>query len=319
MEAIQGAIIGDIAGSVFEGVKMPTEIDWKRIKISATPRVQQNESEEAPIDESWTFENFPLLGVPGQRATDDTILTFAVMSWIMSGAAVRYRNGEISLAYALRLFYTLYPNAGFGPMFKKWALDISGNASRREKSWGNGSCMRVSPVTTYRRDAAMDDVLYTAEMSSKPTHNTLEGVQGACAIAQITHIAREIKDKSEIMQIIRDSISFKENDYPLAKPSEEYREAYARKFTAAAHETAPAAIRVFFEAESFEETIRLAISLGGDTDTLAAMAGTIAGAFYGVPEELWEEAKKKLDPTLNLLYDNFGKTILEWERERDEF
>jgi ADP-ribosylglycohydrolase len=144
-------------------------------------------------------------------------------------------------------------------------------------SYGNGSGMRVSPVGFYAR--SLKEALKLAEESAEVTHNHPEGIKGAQTIASAIYLARMGKSKQEIKEYIED-----EFDYDLSRTCDEIRPDYC--FNETCQGCCPEAIIAFLESEDYESAVRLAVSLGGDSDTIACMTGSIAAAFYGVPDEL---------------------------------
>jgi len=212
------------------------------------------------------------------RFTDDTVLTCAV-AWALM-------HGE-SYAAHLRLFGRQYPRAGYGGRFKRWLFDMQAPGYA---SWGNGSAMRVSPVGWLCRD--MDTVLQQAAASARPTHGHPEGVRGARAVAGAVFLARTGRSKDEIRDFLQHSIG-----YDMQRSLDDLRPSYA--FDVSCAGSVPEAMLCFLESESFEDALRNAVSLGGDSDTQACMAGAVAEAWYGgVPEDIARETRARLDRNL---------------------
>ncbi|NJK81967.1 MAG: ADP-ribosylglycohydrolase family protein [Chloroflexaceae bacterium] len=208
---------------------------------------------------------FPLFS-PQCHFTDDTVLTVAVADAVM-------RN--VSFTYAIKQYYHLYPNAGYGKMFIQWA-----SSEEREpyNSWGNGGAMRVSPIAWAFND--LQDVLGEVEASAAATHNHPEGVKGAQAVAAAIFMARMGQSKREIKQYVETTFGYNVST-PLAKLREQHT------FDVSAHGSVPPAIVAALESSDVESAIRNAISLGGDSDTQACIAGAIAEALYGgVPDHI---------------------------------
>jgi ADP-ribosylglycohydrolase len=225
---------------------------------------------EKDNNRSLDFELFH----PDCRFTDDTVLTIAVAKAILE---------KMPYALLVREYALEYPAAGYGGTFKKW---MTGEINGAYNSWGNGSAMRVSAVGWAFAD--LETVLTEAKKSAVITHNHPEGIKGAKAIAAAVFMARSGQSKAAIKEYI--STTF---DYDLERTIAEIRPDYA--FDVSCQGSVPEAIIAFLEGKGFEETIRLAISLGGDSDTIAAMAGGIAEAFYGgVPEAIETEVRKRL-------------------------
>jgi ADP-ribosylglycohydrolase len=206
---------------------------------------------------------FPLFS-EGCRYTDDTTLTVAVADAIMNGK---------DYADTIREYGRAHPLAGYGSSFIAWLDDP--NAGPYD-SWGNGSAMRVSPVA-WLFDT-MEEVLIEAEKSAAVTHNHPEGIKGAQAIASSIFLARNGSSKEEIKKWIEDGFG-----YDLNRTIDEIRPTY--EFDVSCQGSVPEAIIAFLESENYEDCIRKAISIGGDSDTIAAMSGSIAEAYYGYISE----------------------------------
>lgn len=210
-------------------------------------------------------EVFPLFS-PHSDYTDDSVLTVAVADAIL---------GAGDYGRAIKAYARGYPGRGYGGNFAVW---IRSEDNRPYNSFGNGSAMRVSPVG-WAFDTE-ETVLQEAEKSAAVTHNHPEGIKGAQAVALAIWLARQKCTKAEIKQ----AISFR-FAYDLSPTLAQIRPTY--RFDETCPGSVPQSIVAFLEADSFESTIRKAISLGGDTDTMAAIAGSIAEAFYdGVPAEI---------------------------------
>lgn len=218
------------------------------------------------------------------RFTDDTVLTVAVAESILLGS---------DLVDTLHDYFHRYSQAGFGGYFIEWAL-----LRRREpyNSWGNGSAMRVSPVG-FAYDT-LDDVMQHAERTAAVTHNHPEGIRGAQATAVAIFLARTGSDKQTIRQQLEELFG-----YDLAIPLSEIRETY--EFDVSCQGSVPQSIVAFLEANDFEDAIRNAISLGGDADTMACIAGSIAEAYWGVPGKIERRTLAYLDDQLRRVVDEF--------------
>lgn len=205
--------------------------------------------------------------------TDDTVCTVAVAEWALT-------NFTVDLVPIMKKWCNKYPNAGYGGTFYHW---IKFNADPKPyNSWGNGSAMRVSPVGWLCND--IESVLEYAKTSAEITHNHPEGIKGAQATAAAIYFARTGKTKSFIKDFIEQNF-----DYNLNQTCDEIRPTY--QFNESCQGTVPQAIVAFLESNDFEHAIRLAISLGGDSDTLAAITGSIAEAFYKeIPEPIKSKA-----------------------------
>lgn len=241
------------------------------------------------------FENHPHkntdfeLFSSGCRFTDDTVLTLAVADALMTGTPY---------AFVFRQFFQRYPHSGYGKSFMAWGNSTS---SKPYGSFGNGSAMRVSPVAWLSND--LDAVLEEARSSAEVTHNHPQGIKGAQAVAAAILFARQKRSKADIRRYLE-----QEFDYNLSRSLADIRPDYA--FDVTCQGSVPEAILCFFEAESFEETIRNAVSLGGDADTQAAIAGSIAEPFFGLPEGLWQGAIGYLDDFQRSVVTRFLKEVV---------
>ncbi len=245
-----GAIIGDIAGSIYEFNNIKTE-------------------DFTPFEGKCFF-------------TDDTVMTVAVADALMSGKRDPKKT-EACMIKSMKKFGKSYPNAGYGGRFSAWLLNPD---PKPYDSFGNGSAMRVSPVAWYFH--SLEKVQQFAEISAKVTHDHPEGIKGASAVATAIFMARNGRDKDYIKRYIE-----LKYHYDFSKTLDEIRPSY--NFDETCQGTVPVAFEVFFEAESFEDTLKKAISMGGDSDTLAAIACSIAEGFYPIPKELKEKALAVLD------------------------
>ena len=221
--------------------------------------------------------------------TDDTVMTIAIAEGLMKGG-----NAEEFIA-AMKKYGSLYPNAGYGSRFGSWLFSEDVNPYN---SWGNGSAMRVSSVA-WMFDSLQEVEKY-AEVSAAVTHNHPEGIKGAQAAAAAIFLAREGKTKDEIKAYIVSNYG-----YDLSRTLDEIRPSY--RFNESCQETVPQAIIAFLESVDFEDAIRNAISMGGDSDTLAAITGSIAEATYGIPEEIKDKVLSILDERLIKIYNQFAK------------
>ncbi|MFZ4439385.1 MAG: ADP-ribosylglycohydrolase family protein [Syntrophales bacterium] len=217
--------------------------------------------------------------------TDDTVLTVALADSIMTGTP--YANN-------LKRFYRWYPDSGYGTSFREWARR---RISEPYNSWGNGAAMRVSPVGYAYSD--LDTVLQKAAEFTEVTHNHPEGIKGGQATAAAIFLARTGKSKIEIREFIETRFQ-----YDLSKHVDDIRPTY--KFDVSSQGTVPQAIRAFIDSTDFEDALRTAVSLGGDTDTLACITGGIAQAFYGcVPQPIMKTVYEILDQRLGKITREF--------------
>lgn len=233
-------------------------------------------------------KDFDLL-TPACHPTDDTIMTVAV--GLVTAASEHHEEEEYKkkLIRFMRLLGREYPEAGYGRRFSRWLME---DEDRPYQSYGNGSAMRVSPVGWYARSLAEAEQL--ARWSAEITHNHPDGVRGAQAVAAAIYMARTVKDIGRIRGYI--SSYYYLLDFRLAKIRPSYR------FDETCPGSVPQAIECFLESTSYEDAIRNAVSLGGDADTQACIAGAIAEAYYGVPAELQKTAMTYMDDRLKNLF-----------------
>ncbi|HOW97698.1 MAG TPA: ADP-ribosylglycohydrolase family protein [Kiritimatiellia bacterium] len=222
-------------------------------------------------------KQFPLFS-PQCFFTDDSVLTVALADAILTGTPY---------AQNLKKFFLLYPKRGYGGGFARWA---SSEDSKPYHSFGNGAAMRISPAG-WAYDT-LEEVLDKAREFTAVTHNHPEGIKGGQATAAAIFLGRAGRTKDDIRAYVEDNFG-----YDLSRHVDEIRPAYA--FNETCQETVPQAIRAFLDSTDFEDAIRTAVSLGGDTDTLACITGGIAEAFYGgVPPAIRNKAYAILDPRL---------------------
>ena len=250
-----GAIAGDIIGSPYE---------WNNVK-------------------SKDFKMF------SHRAgfTDDTVMTIAVAEALIKAREAGCLDDEAAvkemLVDAMQKWGNKYPNAGYGGRFYSW---LAFGEREPYNSWGNGSAMRVSPAGWIGND--MEEVRKLARWSAEVTHNHPEGVKGAEAVASAIYLSRTGGTKEDIKAYVESEFG-----YDLDRTCDGIRPDY--EFDVSCQGSVPESIIAFLEGEDFEDVIRNAISLGGDSDTIGAMAGSIAEAFYGVPDEIQLKTLTYLD------------------------
>ncbi len=282
-----GAIIGDIIGSVYE---------WHNIK-----------TKDFPLFRDDCF------------FTDDTVMTIATADALMNG-------GEAdNFIDAYKKWGRRYPDSGYGGRFGSW---IHSNDRKPYNSWGNGSAMRVSPCAWLmdcgfcaRTGMWPANARAKARLSAEVTHNHPEGIKGALVVTDAIFMCRlytggycddmgnPINEGLTLEQYkvqIKEHIE-REHGYDLSKTLDEIRPTY--RFNESCQDTVPQAIIAFLESTDFEDAIRNAISLGGDSDTLAAITGSIAEATYGVPGEIKDKALSFLDEPLTEVYERWQAYI----------
>jgi ADP-ribosylglycohydrolase len=236
------------------------------------------------IGSSYEFDNVKSMDFELFRKetffTDDSVLTAATM------CALLY---ELDYTEVYQEYGQLYPNRGYGGNFESW---IYSNNPKPYNSWGNGSAMRASPIGWVC--GTMEAVLAEAKKSAEVTHNHPEGIKGAQAAAAAVYLARTGKSKNEIKQFIAGKFG-----YNLDRTIAEIRPNYT--FDVSCQGSVPEAIIAFLESTCFENAVRLAVSIGGDSDTIACIAGGIAEAFYKtIPEYIAEMVTIILGPDLML-------------------
>lgn len=259
-----GVIIGDIAGSVYEG-------------------------------REYVDRNFEIFSSVSE-CTDDTVMTVAVSEAFMfflrdyypniystcgknknikaeDIEEEKYEQLKKGIVKNMVFWGNKFPNAGYGGRFRKW---LKYNP-KPYNSWGNGSAMRVSPVGWMFED--IETTRKMAAIQAEVSHNHPEGMKGAEAIASAIYLARKGRSKEDIRQYIEN-----ECGYNMNRTCAEIRPEYT--FDVSCQGSVPEAIIAFLDGNDFEDVIRNAVSLGGDTDTIGAMAGSIAEAYYGVPEDM---------------------------------
>ena len=243
------------------------------------------------FDQGDKTKDFPLFSRHSEF-TDDTVMTVAVAEAFLDApeeeAAILQR-----LIESLQKWGHRYPNAGYGIRFSQW---LWAPDPQPYESCGNGSAMRVAAVAWLYHD--MEQVRRMARLSAVVTHDHPEGIKGAEATAATIFLGRTGHSKADIRAYIE-----QEFHYDLSRTCDEIRPGYCHVETC--QETVPQAITAFLEGESFEDVIRTAVSLGGDCDTLTAIAGSIAEGFYGVPEELKQACRDRLTGDLLEVLLNF--------------
>lgn len=220
------------------------------------------------------------------RFTDDTVLTVAIASAIVEKA---------DYASSLQALGREYPNAGYGGAFFRWLFDP---ANRPYNSWGNGAAMRVSPVGFAFE--SIEDVLVEAKKTAEVSHNHPEGIKGAQATALAVFLARTGAAKDQIRTEIAGRFG-----YDLNRTTDEIRPRYG--FDISCQGTVPEAVIAFLESNDYEDAVRKAVSLGGDSDTLACITGGIAHAFYKeLPQEIVAQVRGRLPQELLRIIDRFN-------------
>ena len=224
--------------------------------------------------------------------TDDSVMTVAIAKALLESK----KDSDLSsntIKY-MRLFGMRYPDAGYGLRFTDWIYSAS---PKPYNSWGNGSAMRVSACGEVA--TSLEEAIKLSKIVTEVTHNHPEGIKGAEATTVVIYLARCGKNISEI----RDYIT--KNYYDINFTLDEIRDTY--RFNESCQGTVPQALEAFFESTSFEDAIRNAISIGGDSDTLGAIVGGMAEAYYGIPDDIRKKALTYLTKDLLEIVSEFEK------------
>lgn len=238
---------------------------------------------------SVDFELF----TPDSTFTDDSVMTLAVAKWLMEDEC----HSMQGLVECMQELGRCYPNAGYGGSFRNW---LAAYEPLPYNSWGNGSGMRVSPVGLYAK--TMDETLALAAVTAAVTHNHPEGVKGAQAVAASVFLCKEGLSKEQIRYYVERMFG-----YRLHRKIDDIRPDYS--FDVSCQGSVPEAIIAFMEGNDFEEVIRLAISLGGDSDTIGCMAGAMAACKYPIPDWMAERCDEILTNDLRKIKDDFMKFL----------
>ncbi len=268
-----GAILGDIIGKPYEFSRKVSSRDFRLFRNSS-------------------------------RYSDDSVMTIAVADAFLKLRAKGITEINADDPECERIFKDLlidslkkwgreYPDAGYGGRFFNWLM--SGD-STPYGSYGNGSAMRVSPAGYVSED--LETTIKVAAWTAEVTHDHPEGVKGAEAVAAAIFMARKGSTKAEIKEFIGTRFG-----YDLSRTVDEIKPGYS--FDVSCQGSVPESIICFLEADDFESAVRNAVYLGGDTDTMGAIAGSIAEAFYGVPEELKEECLSRITPFMEEVLKDF--------------
>ena len=230
--------------------------------------------------------------------TDDSVMTLAVCEALLKvGQDATVKEIEDTVISSMQSWGRRYPRAGYGGYFRRW---LTARHPEPYNSFGNGSAMRVSAVG-WLYDS-LEKTRTVAKATANVTHNHPEGIKGAEATASAIFMARNGSSKEEIKKYIE-----KEFHYDLNRTLNEIRPDYHMDETC--QKTVPEAIIAFLEATDFEDAIKNAISLGGDTDTLGAITGSIAEAYYGIPEWLMTECRKRINKDMRVVLDDFNDVL----------
>ena len=229
--------------------------------------------------------------------TDDSVMTLAITCALLGSKPDHSDLSQKAIQYMQKLGAELYPNGrGYGGMFRKW---LQSDNPQPYNSWGNGSAMRVSPCGWFGKD--LDEVKLLSRLVTEVTHNHPEGLKGAEATAVAVFLARTGLSIDEIRDFIM------ENYYNVDFTLDEIRMEYF--FDVSCQGSVPQALVAFFESTSYEDAIRNAISIGGDSDTIGAITGGVAEAYYGIPTYIQDMAMPYLDDNFKKVLDLFNQRI----------
>lgn len=276
-----GAIIGDIVGSHYEVEEI------KAIKYNPTKKREYEERIKILSKDTPLFTANCLY-------TDDTVLTIAIANALIEPSSFndslkRFGNEEISLGV------DKYGRSRFGSGFVSWL-----KGEKEGDSYGNGAAMRISPIAYYYDD--LDLILTKSHAATIPSHNNQEAIEGAQAVTTAIYLAKNNCSKAEIKSYLEKEFSY-QLDFDLENLQRNYI------FSSRSSSSVPQAIFCFLESTSFEDCLRKSISIGGDTDTIAAIACSIAESFYGIPENLKEQALTYLPERYQKIVANFYRII----------
>ena len=243
------------------------------------------------FDRGSKTKDFPLFS-PDSCFTDDTVMTVAVADALMECN----RNINLFKQILVKKMHSYgrkYPDAGYGGRFADWLFN---ERTEPYNSYGNGSAMRVSPVAWYAD--SLEEAIIFARASAEVTHNHPEGIKGAIVTAGAAYLARAGADMDEIKKFVS---SYYDTNFTLDSIRPTYR------FNETCQNTVPQAMQAFFESTSFEDAIRNGISLGGDSDTLCAICGAVAEAYYGMSDTEINSALGYLDGELSKIVNRFRR------------
>lgn len=293
--SLRSAILGDIIGSLFEGCTVRG--NYPDSVVTGFPR---NSSLMALAFQSGGVLSPATVELPvaGSRVTDDSVLSLAVAEYLCS-----YHSGELSddlqgtatLVELLKRCYADYPDAGFGPGFAAWAQ----SAEVSNDSWGNGAAMRVSAVIDVAD--SVDEALTLAAETALPTHNHPDAIEGAQAIALAGYLVKQQADNEALCAEL--GVHFPDTTKSAMQSLDVIR--VEMGFSVKAKDTVPAAIAVFLQSTDLEDLYRKAISLGGDVDTIATMAASVAAYRFPMPEKFQHSLDDYLDERMQQMLMRF--------------
>ncbi len=227
--------------------------------------------------------------------TDDTVMSLAICQAFLATRSNHYKNLQQASIDIMQLLGRKYRDCTYGSRFRQW---LNTDHPLPYNSYGNGAAMRVSACGYVGQ--TLEEVRAYSKAVTEISHNHPEGLKGAEATAISVYLARTGGSKNVIKSYIQD------NYYLIDFTIDEIRPSYS--FQGSCQGTVPYALQAFFESNSFEETLRTVMYLGGDSDTLGAIAGAVAGAYYGVPKAIRENTMKYLDSNLICVIEEFERT-----------
>lgn len=278
-----GAIIGDIAGSVYEVEEMKRTKNKEKISYEQRIKVLDKQT--------------PLFR-EGSSYTDDSVLTCAIADALLNGAYFSYEFEKYLKEYGLNeisLGKDVYGRNRFGQGFTNWLL-----GSNFTNSYGNGCAMRICAVPMLYD--SLNQVEIISHNATYPTHNHEDSLNAVDAVCLAIYYAKQKKNKDFIKKEIE-----RKCGYDLNFDLEDLQKNY--KFDVKAKGSVPQAIFCFLKSEDFEDAIRIALSIGGDSDTIASITGAISEAYYGIPKEIKEEVKSYIPDYMNNVLENFYSII----------
>lgn len=228
-------------------------------------------------------KDFPLWK-PNSHFTDDTVMTCAVYAALREYKKDKTQSAQVLLTSYMREFGREYPKCGYGSQFEKW---LQADDPKPYNSYGNGSAMRVSGAA-WLADS-LSEAKELATLSAEVTHNHPEGIKGAVAVSEAIYMASQNCTQEQIYKHVG---QYYDLDFTLAEIRPEY------EFDETCQGSVPQAVVAFLEGKDFEDVIRNTVSIGGDSDTIAAIAGSIAEPYFGIPARLKARALNILDPLL---------------------
>lgn len=276
-----GAIIGDIVGSYYEVLEIEARKKYEDKKRPFKDRIKVLNPETELFTKDCSY-------------TDDSVLTIAIANAIISSDSYEESLRKFGLK-EMNLGQDKYGRSRFGNGFVKWL-----NNENEGISYGNGGAMRISPVGFYYDE--LSQVIIESKLATEPSHNNEEAILGAQAVSICIYLSKKGYSKERIKEII--SFYF---EYDLDMNLEQLQKEYT--FSARTSESVPQAIFCFLESNSFEDALRKSLSIGGDSDTIAAIVGAISEAFYGIPEEFKEKALSYLPPEYKSIINQFYQEI----------